>query len=263
LPSQPYVPDYSPEPSPNDSRKRLLLALGLLVLVIACLAVTVSGYNLARGRLAALRSEPSPTLPEADPTATGIPAAAVSNTPLPLPSATSLPSPTSTLTPTASPQPSPTLELVPPECEQGYLFAAGRVFAILILPPSTDGALRLPQGDPDAAYFLDGSAQPGSGAGYAFFLSDTPENQALLGSDQVGSPVSILWRGCILEETMLLGIQPASAAQPPTYDPYLPGLTMFVIESVSDTQALLPQLTAPLPTRKPSAGTQVGPAHRS
>jgi hypothetical protein len=248
LPGKPFVPEYPPETSPSEPRKRLLLAFGLLALALACLALTVSGFNLARGRLAALRPGETniPTEISAATPAAIIPTTVAPTAAAPTSAASSTPSPTLTASPTNTPAPTltpspvlaPTLEPVAAECEQGYLFALGRIFVIQILAPPLDGVLRLPQGDPEAAYFLEGGPQPNSGSGYAFWLDDTPENLSLLDSNRAGEPVSILWRGCLLEEATLLGVQRASADQPPAYDPFLPGVTLLVVESGPQAQAL-------------------------
>ena len=246
LPGTPYVPDYQPEKPPPDPRLRAGVFIGALFLVVVCLAVTVFGYTTLRQRLAAVpESTATPPAAALTPTETPRPLAAAAVPATPLPTSTPSPSPTATPSHTASPQPTATLL---PECEQGYLFAAGRVFTVELLATQADGSLRLPQGPPDAAYFTDNG-----GPGYAFFLSDAAENQSLLGENP-GAPVSVLWRGCLLEESTLLGVQRATADQPPAFDPALPGVTLFLAPSSPDTPALpLP----PTPTRPTSPSTPV------
>jgi hypothetical protein len=125
-------------------------------------------------------------------------------------------------------------ETVAPECEQGFLFAAGRVLEIEILALPQDGSVRLPQGSAERAYYVEGSALAGVRP-HTFLLSDTPQNLALLGDGQAGSPVSILWRGCILEETTLLGVERRQAAEPLAVPAVGDGVLLFIQEGSVST----------------------------
>jgi hypothetical protein len=243
-PSDYFDSDF-PEPE-HQTDPRLLVAafIGTLFLVVFCLGMGGLAFNT--GRLAALRGDGTPPAAlAASPTTTPLVVAAP-NTPRPSPSATSSSTPSSTPTPTITPGPTAVVavatETVAPECEQGYLFAAGRVFEIEILALPQDGSVRLPQGSADAAYYVEGSALAGVRP-HAFLLSDTPENLALLGGGQAGGPVSILWRGCILEESTLLGVERRLAADPLAVPAGGNGVLLFIQEGSVGAQP--PRATAP------------------
>jgi hypothetical protein len=234
-----------PGEPPSTGGPRLGILIGIGLLLVACLGIAGLVWSRSRSRPQAQVPAPAETLVEV--------AAAATRTPLP--TATITPSPTTEPTPPERIVPTETLAAVAPECEQGYLFAAGRVFEIELLAPMADGSLRLPQGTPEAAYYVDGGTPQNSAGGYAFFLNDTPENQALLDSSQAGSPVSILWRGCILEESTLLGIRQATAEGPPAFDPASPGVTLYL---VSGGPAALPLPPTPtIPSQPASTSTPV------
>jgi hypothetical protein len=223
-PSDYFDSDF-PEPE-HQTDPRLLVAafIGTLFLVVFCLGMGGLAFNTNTSRLAVLRGDGTPqSAVEASLTTTPL-VVAPPNTPRPtaIPSATPSSTPSYTPTPTITPEPTAGValatetvatETVAPECEQGFLFAAGRVFEIEILAPAQDESVRLPQGNPEVAYYVEGSALAGVRP-HTFLLSDTPQNLALLGAGQAGSPVSILWRGCILEETTLLGVERRLAAEP-------------------------------------------------
>jgi hypothetical protein len=239
-PSDYFDSDF-PEPE-HQTDPRLLVAafIGTLFLVVFCLGMSGLAFNSNTRRLAALRGDGTPPAAvEASPTSTPLVVAAP-NTPHPTmtPSVTPSSTPTSTPTPTLTPTPTAVLalatETVAPECEQGFLFAAGRVFEIEILALPQDGSVRLPQGNPEVAYYVEGSALAGVRP-HTFLLSDTPQNLALLGAGQAGSPVSILWRGCILEESTLLGIERRQAADPLSVPAGGDGVLLFIQEGSVST----------------------------
>ena len=117
----------------------------------------------------------------------------------------------------------PTLVVSTPDCSPPTLVLGTETFQIQIITPAADGSLTVPLATSGIAYWVEGTS-----TNYAFVLSPTEENIALLSTLTPGSTATATWSDCDSTTYNLSAPQESSLTAAAAPDPSSEGIVVFV-----------------------------------
>ncbi len=110
-----------------------------------------------------------------------------------------------------------------PPCGAATLQVGFSSFHILNIASQKQDVVNVPAAKPGTAYWVEGTT-----VHYAFGLSDTPENRALIGQLSIGEQVKVTWPDCRSEAFTIVSITPVEAWPSDLLDQSTAGATIFV-----------------------------------
>ena len=124
----------------------------------------------------------------------------------------------------------PTIVVSTPDCSPPTLVLGTETFQIQIITPATDGSLTVPLDTSGIAYWVEGTS-----TNYAFVLSPTEENKALLSTLTAGSTATATWSNCDSTTYNLSAPQESSLSAAVAPDPSSQGIVVFFETDPSGT----------------------------
>lgn len=116
----------------------------------------------------------------------------------------------------------PTMVVSTPDCSPPTLVLGTETFQIQIITPATDGSLTVPLDTPGIAYWVEGTS-----TNYAFVLSPTEENIALMSTLTTGSTATATWSNCDSTTYDLSAPQESLLSAAAAPDPASEGIVVF------------------------------------
>jgi hypothetical protein len=116
----------------------------------------------------------------------------------------------------------PTMVVSTPDCSPPTLVLGTETFQIQMITPATDGSLTVPLDTSGIAYWVEGTT-----TNYAFVLSPTEENIALMSTLTVGSTATATWSNCDSTTYILSAPKQSLLSMVRSPDPSGQGLTLF------------------------------------
>lgn len=116
----------------------------------------------------------------------------------------------------------PAIVVSTPDCSPPTLVLGTETLQIQILTPATDGSLTVPLDTSGIAYWVEGTS-----TNYAFVLSPTEENTALMSTLTTGTAATATWSNCDSTTYILSAPQQSLLSTALSLDQSVQGLTLF------------------------------------
>jgi hypothetical protein len=116
----------------------------------------------------------------------------------------------------------PTMVVSTPDCSPPTLVLGTETFQIQIITPAADGSLTVPLDTSGIAYWVEGTS-----TNYAFVLSPTEENTALMSTLTAGSTATATWSNCDSTTYNLSAPQESLLSAAAAPDPSSEGIVVF------------------------------------